>query len=69
MVHIGNGITGGISMEDKGRSPRKWDKINDKIQNKWLKNKKTVIHHMRRPHIVSSILAFLLLIAVTAFCS
>ena len=53
-------------MEDKGRSPRKWDKINDKIQNKWLKNKKTVIHHMRRPHIVSSILAFLLLIAVTA---
>ena len=52
-------------MEDKARSPRKWDKINDKIQNKWLKSKKTVIHHMRRPHIVSSILAFLFLLLFT----
>lgn len=52
-------------MEDKNSSPRKWDKVNEKIQNKWLGNKKKVIHHMRRPHIVSSVLAFLFLLLFT----
>ncbi|MBO4426827.1 MAG: EAL domain-containing protein [Clostridiales bacterium] len=52
-------------MEDKNSSPRKWDKVNEKIQNKWLGNKKKVIHHMRRPHIVSSIFAFIVLLVVT----
>ncbi len=50
---------------EENKSPRKWDKVNEKIQNKWLKSKKTVIHHMRRPHIVSSILAFLFLLLFT----
>ncbi len=52
-------------MGDKEKTSSKVDKINEKIQNTWLGNKRKVIHHMRRPRIISSILAFLILLVVT----